>query len=233
MTTFAERRQILASAVVLAALHISNAAVAEEVPAAPVQEDPVAVVEPAVEPQASEPQPTDVAAPVVAEPATDAAAAEPTLPSEYGPTKKGEALMAIAKRLELNGTVTADQLGWAIYSNNKSAFEKEDITRLRVGQTLAIPPLDEVQATASNTARDEIEKLLKVSRNRPAPKPQDPVVAKLRSELAETKRDSEENAKEQALLKRRLQEIEKEIQQLLRANAERDVALRKQASAAK
>ncbi len=231
MKPFAAQPQLLRSASLLLVLATTTASYAADVTTPMPEEMPPVTEAPA--PDVTDVVGSENASAEVNTPAPEAEVTEPTLPAEYGPTKKGDAIMGIAKRLAAEGPITADQLAWAMYQSNKAAFEAADITRLRAGQTLAIPALDEIQATESDAAKSEIEKLLQASRNRPAPKPKDPVVAKLRSQIAETKRDSEENAKEQALLKRRLQEIEKEIQKLLKANAERDVALRKQASAAK
>ncbi len=229
MTLSAARvRSRIFSSVAVLVFSCSGVATAEDTPpATPADAQSAPPENTAVEPATPMPTPA-VEAPALQ--ATDTAVVEPSIPTTYGPTKKGDTLMAIAKQLGTDGAVTTEQWGWALYQANPKAFDKGDITRIRVGQTLAVPTLDIVLATSHDAAQAEIEKRLKESRNRPPAKPKDPVVVKLESELAETKRDSVETAKEQALLKRRLKEIEKEIQELLRANAERDAALRRQAS---
>lgn len=228
MKLSAVRVHVFGASLVASVLSLSSLTHADEVPSA----DPAAQTETPIaeSPAVATPEPVPAVEAVASEPVQPPVAELPSLPTEFGPTKKGDTIMSIAKQLESPGTVTAEQIGWALYQANLKAFAKGDITRVKAGQTFTVPGLAIIQATAHDAAAAEIEKRVKESRNRPPPKPKDPVVTKLESDLAETKRDSEETAKEQALLKRRLKEIEKEIQELLRANAERDAALRRQAS---
>lgn len=231
MKLSAVRVHVFGASLVTSILALPPLTHAEETPSTEPSSEPAAQMETPIadSPAAATPEPAPEVDAIASEP-VPLSAAEPSLPPEFGPTKKGDTIMSIAKQLENPGTVTAEQIGWALYQANPKAFAKGDITRVKAGQTFMVPQLAVIQAMAHDAAAAEIEKRIKESRNRPPPKPKDPVVAKLESDLAETKRDSEETAKEQALLKRRLKEIEKEIQELLRANAERDAALRRQAS---
>lgn len=196
-----------------------NANLNAEQPSAPADTAPVAAPTVTPEPTAEAPQ-------QVAEPTP----VEKLPPLEYGPVKKGETLNSIAQLLAPEFEATVEQMSWALYRMNPAAFEKADLTRLKNGILLMVPPEHEIHATTHDTARAQLERRKKESKPAPKKKPVDPETAKLQADLAETKRDADENAKEQALLKRRLVEIEKEIQELLRANAERDAALRKQAA---
>ena len=58
-------------------------------------------------------------------------------------------------------------------------------------------------------------------------------LAQLESQIREAKREREEAAQEHQLLKARLAEMEKKIQELMQQNAERDARLRAQAGPAK
>jgi FimV-like protein len=152
------------------------------------------------------------------------APATPPAPREYGPTKRGDTLAVVAKAVRGDLPVSTEQMAWALYEANPEAFDRGDINRLKLNVVLAVPAAETVMAVDHKTARAEI--LRRASA--PAAEPDDPAVRELKTQLKETRDEAEETQKERELLKKRLIEMEKMVQELLRQNAERDAELRKQ-----
>lgn len=164
--------------------------------------------------------------------------------NEYGPIKKGETLAQIAMDTLPDHQVGLEQMTWALYTMNPQAFENGDLNKLRTGVYLKVPNALQAGAIDLATARREL--------NRRVPPPAAPraaarpakqataVTAKavdpteqLQSQIRITQREREEAAQEHQLLKNRLAEMEKKIQELMQQNAERDAALKAQARSAK
>lgn len=68
-----------------------------------------------------------------------------SLPSEYGPVGNGESLSAIATKLAKGTPLSSAQMMMALYDANPAAFYKKNITALKRGATLDIPPANKIQ----------------------------------------------------------------------------------------
>lgn len=75
--------------------------------------------------------------------------------STYGPTKKGESLWLITKRLN-NKSVSIHQLTLAIFQSNPKSFASGNINLLKAGTVLNIPNNETITKTSS---KDAIKKL--------------------------------------------------------------------------
>ncbi|MEE9328239.1 MAG: FimV/HubP family polar landmark protein [Cocleimonas sp.] len=71
--------------------------------------------------------------------------------SPYGPTKKGESLWLVAKKLN-NKSVSIQQLTLAIYQLNPKSFTSGNINLLKVGTVLSIPNNETITQTSSKEA---------------------------------------------------------------------------------
>lgn len=72
---------------------------------------------------------------------TKAAPAKPAAPARYGPVKAGETLHAIAAKTR-PADVTLDQMMVGIYHQNRSAFQGNNMNRLKRGAVLNLPDRD-------------------------------------------------------------------------------------------
>ncbi len=70
-------------------------------------------------------------------------------------TKRGDTLIAFARAHQVSG-VNLDQMLASIYRANKSAFQNQNMNRLKVGQIIRIPPADELQAISAGAAHKEV-----------------------------------------------------------------------------
>ncbi|WP_107940703.1 FimV/HubP family polar landmark protein [Stenotrophobium rhamnosiphilum] len=100
-------------------------------------------------------------APAVVAPAAPIAEAAPAAnaPTSYGPVKPQETFWSIATKLRPNASVSMDQMLWALYSNNKQAFEGKGISGLRKGSILKVPSLSAITAVSSTVAKGHLQDL--------------------------------------------------------------------------
>jgi pilus assembly protein FimV len=70
-------------------------------------------------------------------------------------TVKGDSLSAIAKTLQVPG-LNLDQMLVGLYKANPSAFESENMNRLKVGQVINIPSVEVLQEINKDEARREV-----------------------------------------------------------------------------
>ena len=104
-------------------------------------------------------------APVRAEAAPSRAArAERSLPTAAGPkagggdtytVRRGDTLSKIAKEYKPEN-VSLEQMLVALFRSNESAFDGRNMNRLRSGQILTIPPIDQAAATAPTEAKQVV-----------------------------------------------------------------------------
>lgn len=124
---------------------VEEVAVEEEVEAEPVEE-------------VAEEQPTEEVA--QAEPEAIAAAADPVEPEVAEPetieTDSSDTLSDIALQVRPNPTVTMQQTMLAIQEANPDAFADGNINRLRSGQVLRVPSLEEIQSIDPREAVEEV-----------------------------------------------------------------------------
>ena len=71
--------------------------------------------------------------------------------------RRGETLWRIAERNKLTDTVTVPQMAIALQNANPTAFEGNDINRLKVGAVLRIPDLETVEALSPERAKAEFQ----------------------------------------------------------------------------
>jgi pilus assembly protein FimV len=70
-------------------------------------------------------------------------------------TSRGDTLSAIARNADVEG-VSLDQMLVGIYRANKHAFADNNMNRLKVGQILRIPPVQEIQGIGNTEAHQEV-----------------------------------------------------------------------------
>lgn len=92
---------------------------------------------PVVAPPAERPAQAQAATPA----ATGAASAKPAAPARYGPVRAGETLHAIAAKTRPTDA-TLEQMMVGIYHQNRSAFQGNNMNRLRKGAVLNLPDRD-------------------------------------------------------------------------------------------
>ncbi|TCS72943.1 pilus assembly protein FimV [Sulfuritortus calidifontis] len=123
--------------------------------------DPPAEAKPAPVERAA---PTPTTAPTVSKPAAAEKAAEVTKPAvkeeakpakaekpavkEYGPVKKGETLRSIAGKLKPEAA-TIEQMMVGLYQANKESFLDGNMNRLKKGEVLKVPELENLMLAAS------------------------------------------------------------------------------------
>jgi len=73
----------------------------------------------------------------------------------YGPVKRGDTLAKIAGQVKPEG-VTLEQMLAALYRANATAFDGNNMNRLRTGGTLTIPKADEINSIQRTDATKEI-----------------------------------------------------------------------------
>jgi pilus assembly protein FimV len=120
-----------------------------------------------------------------AEPATSAAAPLPAAAAStggasttYGPVQPQETFWSIANKLRPDPSVTMDQMLWAIYSHNTSAFDGGRISGLMKGSVLKVPAADEITAVSPAAAKANLQQLRGGHRAaKPKPKKMAPVTA--------------------------------------------------------
>lgn len=71
-------------------------------------------------------------------------------------TERGDTLGAIAKAMQMEG-VSLDQMLVGLYEHNKSAFEGNNINRLKVGQILKVPSKDVLIGIEQKEARQAVK----------------------------------------------------------------------------
>lgn len=164
--------------------------------------------------------------------ASDAAArptaSTPPATQKYGPTKSGETLAQVAQQVLTDATISNEQMIWALFTANPKAFESGKLNRLRAGAYLTVPTPEQARSVDIDVAHREIENRTK--RLAPKAPAKSSKTGDLDAQIEEAKRERDEAAKEQVVLKARLKEMEDKIQTLLRENAERDAKLRAQSA---
>ena len=73
----------------------------------------------------------------------------------YGPVQKGETLRKIAEQVKPS-TVSMEQMLVALYRENKSAFSGNNMNRLKTGQILKVPSVEETSQIEAKDANREI-----------------------------------------------------------------------------
>jgi pilus assembly protein FimV len=76
-------------------------------------------------------------------------------PETYGPVQKGDTLRKIAEETKPS-SVSLEQMLVALYRENKTAFSGNNMNRLKTGQILKVPSVDEVAQVESKDANKEI-----------------------------------------------------------------------------
>jgi pilus assembly protein FimV len=147
--------------------------------------------------------------------------------TEYGPTMRGDTLSKIARQLFPNSSLSRAQIVWAVFLKNPDAFLDGNINKLKINHILKVPSESEIAAIDKNEAIQSIaeqNKAFRASQTRPtAPTPADlDKIKKLKQELQNTNELLRTQHQESAQLKKQIQELEDQIQELLDANALRD-----------
>lgn len=88
-------------------------------------------------------------------------AADPSLPTTYGPVKRNETLWRVAQKLRPRGKVTQDQMVLAIYKHNREDFSG-NINTLHAGAMLHVPAASVIAsidpAHAFEVVRQQVQK---------------------------------------------------------------------------
>ena len=71
-------------------------------------------------------------------------------------TKRGDTLSAIAREMQVEG-VSLDQMLVGLYENNKEAFDKGNMNRLKVGQIIKVPSKDALTSVGQPEAKKTIK----------------------------------------------------------------------------
>lgn len=124
-------------------------------------EDPVAPVSaaPVSAPAAQEPSSAPSSAPSVQTGDRVNVAVAPvtqSLAGSYGPTKRSDTLWDIAVKARPNRSVSPQQTMLAIQDLNPGAFIDGNINKLKAGQVLRLPELDDIQARSASGAINEV-----------------------------------------------------------------------------
>jgi pilus assembly protein FimV len=94
--------------------------------------------------------------------------AGPQYPLRYGPIRRGDGLLRVARDLTPPGA-TVEQTAMALYRNNQHAFIGGDVNKLVVGPTMTIPSKAELFALDPEEARGELERALAGAKVRSSP----------------------------------------------------------------
>jgi pilus assembly protein FimV len=82
---------------------------------------------------------------------------EPAGPSSQElTTKRGDTLSAVAKEVQVEG-VSLDQMLVGLYENNKDAFSKGNMNRLKVGQIIKVPTKEQLSGIDQQQAKKTIK----------------------------------------------------------------------------
>ncbi len=76
-----------------------------------------------------------------------------------GPTRAGDTLWKIAERNLPNNAISTEQLVYALYAANPSAFQSGNINLLLKGVTLTVPPLEMISRIPTDQAKVQIDSL--------------------------------------------------------------------------
>lgn len=71
-------------------------------------------------------------------------------------TKRGDTLISVAKALQVEG-VSLDQMLVGLYANNKNAFSRDNMNRLKVGQIIKLPAKDDLIAINEQQAKQTVK----------------------------------------------------------------------------
>jgi pilus assembly protein FimV len=130
---------------------------ASQLESAPVPAETSATVEPILPSAAvaaSEPEPAVVSelapAPVAEIPAAASAAAR-----EFGPVKPGETLYQVAQKVNVDKSLTHQQVMLALLRANPSAFFGSNVNNLKAGKILAVPERETIAAVPKTEAARE------------------------------------------------------------------------------
>jgi len=143
-------------------------------------------------------------------------ASDNPVPGRYGPIKHGDSLSGIAQTLFPDSPFTREQLMWAIYKHNPNVFMNHDVNKIMQGMTLRIPEYNQINATDPVTARQNLNGGINVDHDEDKA---------LNNQLKSTRQDIEAQQHERDLLKAQLVEMEKQVQQLIEQNREKDAEL--------
>jgi len=136
--------------------------------------------------------------------------------TRYGPIMLGDTLSNIAYTLFPDGSLTREQIMWALYQNNPDAFIDNDINNIKQGVTLNIPGYNKINSTPHLSAKQNLEEHTNLSHKE---------VKILKDKLKSARDDAESQQHERELLKAQLIEMEKQIQQLIEQNRIKDMEL--------
>lgn len=113
---------------------------------------PIIHVPSAAAPQPLAPPPAPSARAVTAAPQPAATAPKA---AKYGPVKRGETLMGIARSVKPAG-VTVEQMLVGLYRANPDAFARDNMNWLKAGQILRVPNKAQVEATGPQDALEDV-----------------------------------------------------------------------------
>ncbi len=121
---------------------------------APAERTRAAASEPAAPQPAAQAAPAAAAASVTPAASADAPPLDPVADgvSEYGPVEAGDTAWGLAQKLRPGG-VSMEQMMMALLAANPQAFIGGNINRLRSGQILRVPALDEIRELSRQQAR--------------------------------------------------------------------------------
>jgi len=71
-------------------------------------------------------------------------------------TKRGDTLSTVAKQLQVEG-VNLDQMLVGLYQNNPNAFSNDNMNRLKAGQIIRAPNVDDLNALSQKSAHAEVK----------------------------------------------------------------------------
>lgn len=164
-------------------------------------------------------------------------------PGRYGPTRRNDTLHSIALQLRPDASVTPAQVMLAILAKNPNAFVDGNVNRLKTGQLLLAPTLDEIQRLDLDQAARELARQTEVWRAGTAPptsavRPPRPTTAEgglapgagarnppLEAKVAQANEMAESLGKENATLRGRLADLEATISGLQEKVSERDAQI--------
>jgi len=76
--------------------------------------------------------------------------------TKYGPTKKGESLWLIAKKIQKDISLSIEQTVLTLYELNPEAFESGNMNLLEKNNYLQIPNTEQIQKTTTKAAKSII-----------------------------------------------------------------------------
>jgi pilus assembly protein FimV len=132
-------------------------AVASQVESAPVQVETSATVEPILPSAAvaaSEPEPA-VVSELAPSPVAEIPAAASAAEHEFGPVKSGETLYQVAQKVNIDKSLTHQQVMLALLRANPSAFFGGNVNNLKAGKILTVPERETIAAVPKAEAAKE------------------------------------------------------------------------------